>query len=68
MRNRRRSEKRCGHAEAVVTVTAGIERTVCMGCGEVKIQFDHSACTVWPERLGSSVCAAEDGLVVTARR
>lgn len=48
MGTRRKSNRKCDHQEAVVTVTAGIERTTCMACGEVRIRYDHTTCTEWP--------------------
>ncbi len=64
MRTRRKSSRKCDHSEAVVTMTAGIQRTVCMNCGAVSIQYDHPVCTAWPNSLARVV---EDGpLLVSA--
>ena len=63
MRTRRKSGKNCGHSEAVVTTTAGIQRTVCMACGAVSIQYDHPVCTEWPESVPRSVESEEPLLV-----
>lgn len=63
MRTRKRSSKRCDHSEAVITMTAGIQRTVCMGCGAVSIQYDHTVCTEWPESLSRNAESEEPLLV-----
>lgn len=63
MRNRRKSNKKCAHSEAVVTTTGGIHRTVCMTCGAVSIQYDHTVCTEWPESV-LRVVEAQNPLMV----
>lgn len=63
MRTRKKSSKRCDHSEAVVTTTAGIQRTVCMSCGAVSIEYDHQVCTDWPESLSRTV-ESEPALLV----
>ncbi len=51
---RLRSARKCEHAATVTTVTAGIERTVCEGCGEVRISYDHRTCTTFSQRILST--------------
>ncbi len=48
---RLRSHRKCEHAGTVPTVTAGIERTVCEGCGEVRISYDHRTCTTYSQGI-----------------
>ncbi len=67
MRNRRKSAKNCDHSEAVVSVTAGIQRTVCLGCSAVSIQYDHSVCTTWPDSV-TRVAFSEEPFLVGAER
>lgn len=55
MKTRRKSSRKCDHSEAVVTLTAGIQRTVCMNCSAVSIQYDHPVCTAWPDSLARAV-------------
>ncbi len=63
MRTRKKFAKNCDHGEAVVTTTAGIQRTVCMTCGAVSIQYDHPVCTEWPESMARSAGSEEPLLV-----
>ena len=63
MRTGKKSGKNCDHKEAVVTTTAGIQRTACMTCGAVSIQYDHPVCTEWPESVTGSVNSDEPVLV-----
>lgn len=57
----------CDHEEVVITVVAGIERTVCVDCGYVTIGFDHSTCTIWPDdRAPADDSSGVDRIVVPA--
>lgn len=63
MKNKRKSSSRCRHSEVVVTVTAGIERVVCMSCGQVRIGYDHETCMRWPSDLRPPDRAAQPELI-----
>jgi hypothetical protein len=53
--------KRCEHDDAVVTVTAGIARTVCAHCGYMTIEFDHLTCRSWPDERDLAVSEIDAG-------
>lgn len=39
----------CSHRQQLVTITAGLERSVCERCGHVWLRFLESTVTVYPE-------------------
>lgn len=39
----------CSHSEAISTVTAGLERTVCQRCHHVGIRYLGATVRIWPE-------------------